>query len=262
VFVIERAETMNDQAANRMLKTLEEPPPFAHLILLTDRLANVMETIASRCQPVRFEAPTAAELAERLRSRVPEDVAVAAARLARGDGDRALALAVGEGPALRAAAEGFARSALHGRLETQPWGPLLEQARGRGELAGKDVEARIAGEADYLPDKDARRAKKEGETVARRAARRAQADTIDHALELAALWFRDVACIATSPELVLNADRLDELRADAEVLTGQPARLHEAMSICDEARTVLVRNPGEELLLETLASRLERLLRA
>ena len=38
VFVIEGAERMNDQAANRLLKTLEEPPPFAHLILITDRL--------------------------------------------------------------------------------------------------------------------------------------------------------------------------------------------------------------------------------
>ena len=35
VFVIEGADTMNDQAANRMLKTLEEPPSFVHLVLLT-----------------------------------------------------------------------------------------------------------------------------------------------------------------------------------------------------------------------------------
>src|SRR5436309_15532340 len=36
VFVLERADTMNDEVANRLLKTLEEPPPFVHLILLTD----------------------------------------------------------------------------------------------------------------------------------------------------------------------------------------------------------------------------------
>src|SRR5262249_55528632 len=50
VFVIERADAMNDNAANRLLKTLEEPPSFAHLILLTDRLDGVMPTIVSRCQ--------------------------------------------------------------------------------------------------------------------------------------------------------------------------------------------------------------------
>src|SRR5262249_18567363 len=36
VFVIEGADLMNDNAANRMLKTLEEPPPFVHIVLLTD----------------------------------------------------------------------------------------------------------------------------------------------------------------------------------------------------------------------------------
>ena len=46
VFVIERADTMNEEAGNRMLKTLEEPAPFVHLILLTDRPGEVMPTIA------------------------------------------------------------------------------------------------------------------------------------------------------------------------------------------------------------------------
>ena len=66
VFVIERAETMNDQAANRMLKTLEEPADFAHLVLLTDRPGEILPTIASRCQHVRFDAPSADEIAARL----------------------------------------------------------------------------------------------------------------------------------------------------------------------------------------------------
>src|SRR5688500_13341544 len=37
VFVLERADTMNDEAANSLLKTLEEPPPYVVLLLLTDR---------------------------------------------------------------------------------------------------------------------------------------------------------------------------------------------------------------------------------
>ena len=48
-----------------MLKTLEEPPSFAHLILLTSRPANVLPTIASRCQQVRFEAPSRDERSPR-----------------------------------------------------------------------------------------------------------------------------------------------------------------------------------------------------
>ena len=67
VFVIEAVDTMNDQAANRMLKTLEEPPDFVHLLLLTDRREDVLATIASRCQPVRFDPLAPARIAERLR---------------------------------------------------------------------------------------------------------------------------------------------------------------------------------------------------
>src|SRR3954469_1027110 len=109
VFVLERADTMNDEAANSLLKTLEEPPAYVVLLLLTDRPAQVLATIASRCQPVRFDPVTPAVLAERLQARgIDAAQAQAAARLGLGDGERALALATGDGPALRAAAEAFA----------------------------------------------------------------------------------------------------------------------------------------------------------
>ena len=90
VFVIERAETMNDQAANRMLKTLEEPAAFAHLVLLTDRPGEILPTIASRCQHVRFDAPSADEIAARLQG-IDPTTAQACARLGLGDGERARA---------------------------------------------------------------------------------------------------------------------------------------------------------------------------
>jgi len=65
-FVIERVDELGDEAANRMLKTLEEPASFVHLILLSDRLAEVLPTIRSRCQLVRFDAPSARDTAEAL----------------------------------------------------------------------------------------------------------------------------------------------------------------------------------------------------
>jgi DNA polymerase III subunit delta' len=63
VFVLERVDTMNDEVANRLLKTLEEPAHFVHLILLTDALGRVLETVVSRCQPVRFDPLPAARIA-------------------------------------------------------------------------------------------------------------------------------------------------------------------------------------------------------
>ena len=87
VFVVEAAEAMRDESQNALLKTLEEPPGFVHLILLSSEPAALLETVASRCQPVDF-APLPAEAveAELAGDGEPAEVA-AAARLAAGDLD-------------------------------------------------------------------------------------------------------------------------------------------------------------------------------
>jgi DNA polymerase-3 subunit delta' len=54
VFVIDDADKMNDQAANALLKILEEPSPSNILILVTARPYSMPSTIISRCQHVRF----------------------------------------------------------------------------------------------------------------------------------------------------------------------------------------------------------------
>jgi len=54
VFVIDDADKMNDQAANALLKMLEEPSPSNILILVTARPYSMPTTIISRCQHMRF----------------------------------------------------------------------------------------------------------------------------------------------------------------------------------------------------------------
>ncbi len=53
-FIIDEADKLNDASANALLKTLEEPPPTSHLILITSRPAVLLPTIRSRCQAIRF----------------------------------------------------------------------------------------------------------------------------------------------------------------------------------------------------------------
>jgi DNA polymerase-3 subunit delta' len=257
VFVIERADTMNDQAANRMLKTLEEPPSFAHLVLLTDRPGEVLPTIASRCLHVRFDAPQADDIAATLRA-VDELTARACARLGLGDADRSARLAYGDGPKLRAGGEAFARAALSGRLAERPWLEVLARAKGLGETAQAEVEARVAEGLVMLPQRERKRAEREGTEAAKRGARRARTEALDQALQLAGLWLRDVGCVADGAEdVVHNADRLEQLRADAE---GRDTHaLRAGVELVDDARAALMVNPTEELLLEALASRLARL---
>ncbi|MGH2915821.1 MAG: hypothetical protein ACRDMX_12630, partial [Solirubrobacteraceae bacterium] len=94
VFVIERADEMGDDTANRLLKTLEEPASFVHLILVSERPARVLGTIRSRCLQVRFEAPGEDVAAAEIESETGARPATARAclRLALGDPERARAL--------------------------------------------------------------------------------------------------------------------------------------------------------------------------
>ena len=260
VFVLERTDTLNDEAANALLKTLEEPPAYAVLLLLSDRPGQVMPTIASRCQRVRFDAPSPATLAADLGRRgLAPETARACAFLALGDANRALTLAFGEGPRIRAHAEAFARAPLHGRTSDHPWRPILEHARGMAQAARGEVESRLAEELEYLPRKDHRRRETEFSERARRAERRAETAAVDHSLQLAGLWFRDLAClVAGAGELVHNADRVDALTEDAA--ERAPGELQEAVAMVEETRARLALNVSYELACEALAYRLETLL--
>ncbi|MGM0502187.1 MAG: DNA polymerase III subunit delta' [Bacillota bacterium] len=54
VYIIHQAEDMTLSAANSLLKTLEEPPSYAIIILLTNNLNRLLSTTVSRCQLLRF----------------------------------------------------------------------------------------------------------------------------------------------------------------------------------------------------------------
>jgi len=261
VFVIEDADELNDQAANRMLKTLEEPPPFAHLILLTSRPGEVLPTISSRCQQVRFDAPGVAEMAERLgRHGIAPDAAQACARLGLGDGARALALALGDGPAVRAGAEAVARGALSGESAGRPWIALLEQARAAGARAAQRVEETLASELQYAIGKDHGRMRREAGERGKRAARRAQTAALDRGLALVGLWLRDVACVLDgAAEIAHHSDRTQQLAEDA-ARGVSAAVLREGQVIVEDTRAALALNPNEELALDALGSRLARTL--
>jgi DNA polymerase-3 subunit delta' len=258
VFVIEAAQTMNDQAANRMLKTLEEPPAFVHLLLLTDRREDLLATIASRCQHVRFDPLPPARIAEGLEGFEPGR-AEACARLALGDASQAARLASEEGELLRARAEAFVRSALAGRTSERPWLGLLEVARAAGAHAGRQVEERMARELVLLPSRERRRAEREGLDARRRGERRARTRTLDLGLRLGELWLRDVLCTCEGAgEVIYAVDRRPELESDARDREG--ARVGEAIGLVSDTRLSLALNVSEELVLEALAYRLESLL--
>jgi DNA polymerase-3 subunit delta' len=285
VFVIEDAHAMNEQAANRLLKTLEEPPSFAHLILLAPSARDVLPTIASRCQPVRFDPLPAARIEERLLAegggRAAEDApgevstakasaaaedperralrVTACARLGLGDARRAGELAGARGGALRERAEDFVRAALGGDTAGRPWLALLALAKDDAARAGEEHAARVVDELELLPAKERKRHEREAAEAQRRSERRVRTRALAGGLQLVELWLRDVWCVAEGAgELVYNCDRLPELEHDA---AGRgPVALRAAVELVRGTRLRLALNVSEELALEALAYRLQELL--
>ncbi|MFZ1154467.1 MAG: hypothetical protein WAN93_06135 [Solirubrobacteraceae bacterium] len=264
VFVIEAAGSMNDQAANRLLKTLEEPPSFAHLILLAEHREDVLPTIASRCQQVRFDPLSEALVQQRLSDpssgvAVEPERARACARLAAGDARLAQRLASEQGAKLREWAEGFVGCVLAGRNDERRWSELLESAKAAGAQASAGASERLHEQAELLPSKERRKYEREGVDVVRRAERRARTATLDLGLQLVELWLRDAWCLAVgAPELVFALDRSAELAAHAEDRAADS--LLRSVELVRDTRLRLPLNISEELAIEALAYRLADLL--
>ncbi len=92
IFMISHAETMTIAASNSLLKMLEEPPDNTILILTSDNPAQLLPTIVSRCQSIRFDLLSSDEIAQALHdlTDLSEDRITAVARMSGGSLQRAL----------------------------------------------------------------------------------------------------------------------------------------------------------------------------
>jgi len=92
--ILDSADSLNDAASNALLKTLEEPPAETHLFLITSRPHQLLPTILSRCQWVKFRPLTIGSIVEILQKvhSCSEEKAYFLASLAGGSAGKALAL--------------------------------------------------------------------------------------------------------------------------------------------------------------------------
>ncbi len=262
VFVIEAAEAMAEESQNALLKTLEEPPAFAHLILITAEPEALLETVRSRCRTVRFArlAPDAVEA--RLQGDGSSAERRAAARLCDGDLTRAAFLVGSEGRELRGEVEALVRAVATGDLAGAPWESLVVAADAAGEREAAAVRAAAAAAEEEAAERSgpaARRRAREADEAAKRASRRARNATLDLGLALLGAWMRDLAAVAErAPELAYNSDRTEQLTELADGL--DPRRARRAGELVMETRRRLTVNVSEQLALEALAFRIEYLL--
>lgn len=108
IAIVDTADDMNPQAANALLKALEEPPARAMLMLLSNAPGQLLPTIRSRCQRLDLRPLSDGELAKEVHERLPDLGAVERETLVRISGGSigaALALAGDDGLALAEEAE-------------------------------------------------------------------------------------------------------------------------------------------------------------
>jgi DNA polymerase-3 subunit delta' len=211
VYLIFGAHLLNDEAADALLKDLEEPPPYAVIVLVADEVGSLPETIRSRCQPVPFRRLSERAVREEVQARAPElseEEATSIARVAGGRLDRAARLLDPKAAGRRAELLELAR-AVYADPEFDPGKAaerLMNAARARAAEAKEREEA--AQEGLELTAREA-------EQRLRRAARGAEREELLASLEELAAWYRDLVAAAAGAERALvHADRNEQLLED------------------------------------------------
>jgi len=257
VYLVFGADLLNTEAADALLKDLEEPPPYAVVVLVADELGPLPETIRSRCQLVPFrrlsERAIRAEIDRRAPGLAPEQ-ATALARVAAGRLDRVERLLDPEAARRRKQLLALARG-VYSDPDFEPADAaqaVLALAAERAGEARAAAEEAVAGRE--LPEREA-------EQYVRRAERGAEREEILLSLEELAAWYRDLVVVAVRAErAVTHVDRLAELTEDAPAASlGAEAA---AEAVREAWRAFEEFNVSAPLALEALFVRLRRALAA
>ncbi len=253
VYILDRAEALGPQAANALLKTLEEPPEDAMLILLATGFDAVLPTIASRCQIVRFSRIPPATAVAMLVQRGGVDAAGARQALAASGGivPRALDfLRSGERREMRAEVlaalkdlgvmDAFdvmrAARTLLGTVKAP-----LEELKAVQAAELRDRTEFLGGKVSTKPLED----RHKRELTAR------EREGVAEVLNVAESWLRDCLTLSVgAAELVDNADAVDTMEEIAALIT--PAAGLRALAAVAEARRRVAANVGPQLALEAM----------
>jgi DNA polymerase III subunit delta' len=250
VYLVFGAHLLNEDAADALLKDLEEPPDYAVVVLVADDLGPLPPTIRSRCQLVPFKRLSQRAVKAYLSSRgLTGEQLEALSRVAGGRLDRADRLLDAEAGKRRAALIELARSVY---LDST-FDPGDASKRVHELAQERGAQARVQAEENHAADETPR----EAEQRIRRAARGAERDEVLASLDILTSWYRDLVVVAAGAEgAVFNSDRLAELAQDGSLERSLAAeRAAEAVRETWRSFEFQVQ-PG--LALEALFARLRR----
>jgi DNA polymerase III subunit delta' len=256
VYLVLDADRMNEDAADALLKDLEEPPPYAVIVLVAAELGPLPPTILSRCQLVQFRRLSEGAVREWIAAQAPDRSADEVRVLARASGgrlDRARRLLDPDAAARRETLIETARS-VYADDDFDPAeaaGAILGAAAAKGEEA-REQEQALVDTLDFTA--------RDAEQRVKRAARGAERDELLAALEGLESWYRDLVVVAAGAEdAAIHADRLDDLRSDAAAGAADGA-VEAAGAVREEWRALEEFNLNPSLALEALFVRVRRAL--
>ena len=212
VYLIFAAQLMNDEASDALLKDLEEPPPYAVIVLVADDVGPLSETIRSRCQAVSFRRLSARAIRAVVEERAPglsENQTAAIARVAAGRLDRVERLLDPAAAERRSKLVELARAVYRDPdfVPGDASSALVDAAAERAKEARSKAEEDLEGMD--LPDR-------ESDQRLKRAARGAEREELLLSLEELAAWYRDLIAVAAGAErTAIHIDHLAELQEDA-----------------------------------------------
>jgi DNA polymerase III subunit delta' len=261
LFVVREADRLSPQAADTLLKVLEEPPADAVLLLLSARAHELPETVLSRCHVVTFTALPEAFVVEELVRGGADDVrARLAARPAGGNLGRSRRLAGSEeGLRFRDAARtaiDLAAGGPSGSLEAA--GVVLQAAAEYKKGMKEELKADLAPFMDERgqPEEAHRGPIKRLEVRFQRRERRAERDYVDWVLLGVSALLRDSVAVEVGGgiEVLLNPD----LAGEGDGARLPVVRATRGMAAVEEARAALAEdiNLNTRLVLERAFLRL------
>jgi DNA polymerase III subunit delta' len=247
VVIVLEAHRLSDESANAILKTLEEPPPDAHFILVTDSPDELLETVRSRCQRVDLAALSPETVAAALTAEgVSADAAALAVSLAGGQLGRARELAGRLAPLRAAFADAVSRVDGSGGVAMMLAEELVAAVQD-ALAARKEEHEREAEELDReieargYPERAANRMRRK---LAERHARHERFERRQLLVEGFTAMESVYRDALAAPEQPLNLDR--------PVPPVRPADAARAVDLCRQAREAFEFNPNESLLIEWL----------
>jgi DNA polymerase-3 subunit delta' len=258
VILIDDADRMTDEAANSLLKTLEEPPEHVVFILVTASIENVLPTIVSRCRLVRFQSIPAPQVTSFLieRYNAHPDEALLATRLS--DGILGTAISFVMSPAKHARRKAIisaARSLDRAYLAQVSF--VAEEFVGELKKPLEELKTRHKRELDELKEQFSPKDKPKQiinrlEDRHKRELSREEHQGYDDILTILVSWYRDVILVKETgrSDVLTNQDYEQAIREHADLLSSKD--IYRCLQILEETKQYSRFNVNMQLAFETM----------